>query len=165
MLPDEIGVFDVVAIGRALHWMDREPTLARLDRLVAPAGVIAVCASFSVADGRNPWLDGYNAVRRKWSPAGLWRASGNGAKIHRDLPAFFAGSAFHAAEAIRVQTTHEIGVRDLTRRVLTFSSSSPEALGDNVDAMLREVEGHLALFARGGMITETLVSVAQITRR
>jgi hypothetical protein len=50
-------------------------------------------------------------------------------------------------------------------RLLSAASSSPEALGNNVDAMLREVEGHLAPFARGGMITETLVSVAQIIRR
>ena len=27
-LPDEVGRFDVVTIGRALHWMDREATLA-----------------------------------------------------------------------------------------------------------------------------------------
>ena len=37
-LPEDIGSFDVVTIGRALHWMDREATLARLERLVAPAG-------------------------------------------------------------------------------------------------------------------------------
>jgi SAM-dependent methyltransferase len=163
-LPD-IGTFDIVTIGRALHWMDRERTLARLARLVAPDGAIAVCASFSAADSRNPWLDGYNEVRRKWSPEGLWRDSGAGAKTHRDLPAFFAGSAFQAAEAIRVETSHAIRVHDLARRVLTFSSSSPEALGDNADAMLRDVEDHLAPFGRDGMITEMLVSVAEIVRR
>ena len=35
-LPDDVGRFDVVTIGRALHWMDRDATLARLERLVAP---------------------------------------------------------------------------------------------------------------------------------
>src|SRR5882672_7769136 len=39
-LPDDIGRFDVVTIGRALHWMEREATLARLEQLVTPAGVI-----------------------------------------------------------------------------------------------------------------------------
>ena len=71
-LPDDVGSFDVVTIGRALHWMDRDATLARLERLVAPEGVILVCASFSAADGRNPWLDDYNMARRAWSEKSLW---------------------------------------------------------------------------------------------
>src|SRR3979490_3266633 len=66
-LPDEFGSFGVVTIGRALHGMDREATLARLERLVAPEGVILVCASFSATDGRNPWLNDYNSARRAWS--------------------------------------------------------------------------------------------------
>src|SRR5204862_1487677 len=43
-LPDDVGRFDVVTIGRALHWMDREATPARLERLVASEGEILVCA-------------------------------------------------------------------------------------------------------------------------
>ncbi len=164
-LADDIGAFDIVTIGRALHWMDREPTLARLARLVEPSGVIAICASFSIADIRNPWLDGYNELRRKWSPEGLWRESGTGTRTHHDLPAFFAGSAFRVAETIRVETDHAISVHDLARRVLTFSSSSPEALGGNVDAMLRDVEAYLTPFGRDNVITEAIVSVAQIVRR
>jgi SAM-dependent methyltransferase len=165
MLAADIGPFDVATIGRALHWMDRASILAVFERLVAPDGAIAICASFSTPDGRNPWLDDYNAVRRNWSPAGLWEDCGRGERTHRDLPAFFRGSAFHPMDMIRVETRHEISVRNLARRVLTFSSSSPEALGDNVEAMLRDVEGRLAPFSRDGVIIETLVSVAQIVRR
>ncbi|MGV7213637.1 class I SAM-dependent methyltransferase [Bradyrhizobium sp. UFLA05-112] len=164
-LPADIGSFDVVTIGRALHWMDRAPILAVFERLVAQGGAIAVCASFPTHDGRNPWLDDYNAVRRNWSPAGLWEDAGRGERTHRDLPAFFQGSAFHVADVIRVETRHEISVSDLARRVLTFSSSSPEALGDSVEAMLRDVEEHLTPFSRDGMITETLLTVAEIARR
>src|SRR6478735_8471832 len=41
-LAPDIGSFDVVTIGRALHWMDRDLTLALLDRLVAHDGAIAI---------------------------------------------------------------------------------------------------------------------------
>src|SRR6516165_2628036 len=41
MLAADIGVFELVTIGRALHWMDRDPTLALFERLVAPAGAVA----------------------------------------------------------------------------------------------------------------------------
>jgi SAM-dependent methyltransferase len=164
-LPEDIGAFDVVTIGRALHWMDREPTLARLDRLVARDGVIAVCASVSAPDGRNAWLADYNAARQAWSPAKLWAESGSGDRTHRDLAAFFRGSGFRVVDLIRVDTTHEVSLHDLARRVLTFSSSSPEALGDKVEAMLADVEARLVPFSRDGLVSEALVSVAQIVRR
>ena len=164
-LAPDIGSFDVVTIGRALHWMDREPTLALLDRLVTRDGAILICASFSATDGRNPWLDGYNEARRRWSPAQLWEEAGRGTRTHRDLPAFFRGSAFQPAELVTVETSHAISVQDLTRRTLTYSSSSPDALGENVEAMLHEVEERLAAFSRDGMIAETIVSTAQIVKR
>src|SRR5690242_18392115 len=52
-LGPDIGRFDFVTIGRALHWMDETALGALFQRLAAPHGVIAVCASFSSHDGRN----------------------------------------------------------------------------------------------------------------
>ncbi|MET3992073.1 SAM-dependent methyltransferase [Bradyrhizobium sp. JR7.2] len=164
-LAPDIGSFDVVTIGRALHWMDRDLTLALLDRLVAHDGAIAICASFSATDGRNPWLDGYNEARRRWSPAKLWEEAGRGTRTHRDLPAFFRGSSFQPAELVSIETSHLVGLHDLAKRTLTYSSSSPEALGENADAMLRDVGQHLAPFSRDGAIAETVVSTAQIVKR
>ncbi|MCP3442149.1 class I SAM-dependent methyltransferase [Bradyrhizobium sp. CCGUVB14] len=164
-LGSDIGTFDIVTIGRALHWMDRDATLVRLDRLVADDGAILICASFSVTDGRNPWLDGYNEIRRRWSPTKLWEEAGKGTRTHRDLPAFFRGSAFTPTELVTVETSHTVSMQDLAQRTLTYSSSSPEALGDNVEAMLRDVESHLAAFSRDGAIAETIVSTAQIVKR
>lgn len=164
-LSPDIGGFDVVTIGRALHWMDREPTLARLEKLVAPDGAVLICASFSATDGSNPWLDGYNEIRRRWSPAKLWEEAGRGARTHRDLRAFFRGSAFQPTELVTVETSHAVSVQDLAQRTLTYSSSSPDALGENVEAMLRDVGEHLASFSRDGMIDETIVSTAQIVKR
>lgn len=164
-LGPDIGSFDVVTIGRALHWMDRDPTLALLDRLVARDGAIAICASFSATDGRNPWLDGYNEARRRWSPARLWEEAGRGTKTHRDLPAFFRGSSFGPTELVTVETSHAVNAQDLARRTLTYSSSSPDALGGNVEAMLRDVEERLVPFSRNGVIAETIVSTAQIVMR
>jgi ubiquinone/menaquinone biosynthesis C-methylase UbiE len=163
-LPDNIGSFNVVTIGRALHWMDREATLACLERLVAPDGVILICASYSARDGRNPWLDDYNSARRAWSAQSLWSESSCGGRTHRDLAGFFQGTRFHAAEMIRVETSHEISARDLARRVLTFSSSSPDVIGDRVEAMLRDVEQRLLAYSGDG-ITEIVVTTAQVVKR
>jgi SAM-dependent methyltransferase len=164
-LPDDVGRFDVVTIGRALHWMDREATLARLERLVAPDGVILICASFSSKDGRNPWLDDYNTARRAWSNESLLSESDGGARTHRDLAGFFRGTRFHAADVIRVETSHKISVRDLARRVLTFSSSSPDVVGDKAEAMLRDVEQRLLPLSPDGWITEVVATTAQEVKR
>jgi SAM-dependent methyltransferase len=163
-LPADLGSFDVVTIGRALHWMDRDAVTARLDRLVAPDGTILVCSSHS-AGSRNPWLDDYNKARRAWSEASLWSESGRAERTHRDLSGFFRGTQFRVGELIKVETSHEISVGDLARRVLTFSSSSPDVLGDNMEAMLRDVEQRLLPFSRDGFVTEVVVATAQVAQR
>src|ERR1700746_1303647 len=42
-LPLDLGPFDVVAVGRALHWMMPEPTARLLERLVGAGGVVVAC--------------------------------------------------------------------------------------------------------------------------
>ena len=164
-LSADVGSFDMGTIGRALHWMDRDASLARLDTLVAPGGMILVCSSHPATDGSNPWLDDYNSARRDWSDANLWSESGSGARVHRNLDAFFRGTRFRLAGEIKVETHHDIGLRDLARRVLTYSSSSPQVLGDRVDAMLCDVEARLAAFSRQGAVTEVVASIAQVVMR
>jgi len=139
--------------------------LARLERLVAPRGVILICASYSARNGQNPWLEDYAAARRAWSNESLWSESGSAGRTHRDLAGFFRDTPFHAADVIGVETSHEISVHDLARRVLTFSSSSPDVVGDKVDAMLRDVEQRLRPLSRNGRITEVVTATAQVVRR
>jgi ubiquinone/menaquinone biosynthesis C-methylase UbiE len=42
-LTENVGTFDLVTIGRALHWMEREVTLRVLDRVVAAGSAIISC--------------------------------------------------------------------------------------------------------------------------
>jgi SAM-dependent methyltransferase len=164
-LPEDIGRFDLVTIGRALHWLD-ESTLGPLfERLVAPGGVVAVCASSSATDGRNAWLEEYTAARRAWSDESLWSQSRSGGRAHRELSSRLQGTPFQAAEVIRVESTQETSAADLAQRMLTFSSSSPAALGEKVEPMLRDVEARLMPASRSGVLTEIVVSTAQIARR
>ncbi len=157
-LPREIGWFDIVTIGRALHWMDRDALAVLLERLVAASGVIAVCSARSATDGRNPWLDEYNKARRAWSP------SSGGERYRQSLAAVLAGTRFGLAETIAVESSHEVSAGDLAQRMLTFSTSSPEVLGDKVEAMLRDVEQRMLAFSRDGMLTEVVVSEAETAR-
>jgi SAM-dependent methyltransferase len=164
-LPAEIGRFDVVTIGRALHWMDHDALGPVFARLVAPGGAIAICASFSARDGSNPWLEDYDAARRRWSDEELLSGSRKGENAHRNPGDVLGPLGFGVVETIKVAATHEVSAADLARLVLTFSSSSPAALGDKADAMLADIEARLLSFSRNGVIQETLMSAASVARR
>ena len=60
------GAFDVVTIGRAIHWLDPGPAPRALDGAVKPFGRILVCHASSVDDGRNSWLQAFKVVRDRW---------------------------------------------------------------------------------------------------
>jgi len=157
-LSREVGQFDVVTIGRALHWMASEPTAALLERLVAPGGVILVCASNSVTDGRNPWVDEYIKARR------FWAGSAEGERYGHRLSNLLHETRFRIGETIAVESTQPVRVEDLARRMLTFSSSSPGVLGDKVEAMFRDVESRLLPMSDAGLLNEVVVSTAQVAR-
>lgn len=157
-LPDDIGRFDVVTIGRALHWMDRDAMAALLPRLLAPDGAIVVCASGSAADGRNAWLDVYNEARRFWS------GQAGGTRHREVLAAVLAGTRLKLTEEISVESSHQLSVNDLARRVLTFSTTSPAVLGDKAEAMLRDVRERLLPLSRDGLLTEIVVATARVVR-
>jgi SAM-dependent methyltransferase len=151
----KLGAFDVVTIGRAIHWLDQGPARAALDHVVAPRGRILVCGASSVKDGRNPWLDAFNAVRDRWK----------GERPAHDHHAFFADGRFVQAEAIRVEGTYAVSVERLVERVLSMSTSSSERLGDEVPAMKSAMREALAPFARGGMIEDTVEARAVVFER
>ena len=157
-LPREIGLFDVVTIGRALHWMDRDLVGPLLERLVAPGGVILVCAARSATDGRNGWLEAYDEARRYWS------GTTDGTRIRPDLAAILADTRFRMAGTIAAEASHELSARDLAQRMLTFSGSSPAILGDKVDAMLHDVEHRLLPFSRDGSLREVVIASATVAR-
>jgi len=104
-LAPDIGSFDIVTIGRALHWMDRDATLTRLEELVAHDGTIVICASFSATDARNPWLDGYNEIRRRWSPSQLWEEAGRGSGTTATFPRSSAAAHFSPPSSSQLRPT------------------------------------------------------------
>ena len=117
---ERLGAFDIVTIGRAVHWLDTEPARAALDRVLDPRGRVLVCGAMSVKDGRNRWLETFNAVRDRWK--------GDGPS--RDHHSFFADDQFMRTGTIRVEGTYAVPIERLVERVLSMSTSSLDRLGD-----------------------------------
>jgi SAM-dependent methyltransferase len=150
-----LGAFDVVTIGRAIHWLDPELARKALDRIVKPLGRILVCHASSVDDGRNPWLGAFKAVRDRWRD--------DRPKHDRDV--FFAGGQFVPCGTISVETATAIPAERLADRILSMSTSSPERLGDEVPAMRSAMREALAPFAAGGMIEDIVEAQAEVFER
>ena len=151
----KLGAFDIVTIGRAIHWLDPAPARAVLDRTLAPRGRVLVCGATSAKDGRNPWLETFNNVRDRWK----------GDRPSRDHQTFFAGGELTRSGTIRVEQTYAVPVERLVERVLSMSTSSSERLGDEVPAMKSAMREALAPFAADGMIEDVVEARAEVFER
>jgi SAM-dependent methyltransferase len=150
-----LGIFDVVTIGRAIHWLDPKFARAALERLVAPRGRILVCHASSVEDGRNPWLDAFKGVRDRWRDD----------RPQHDRHAFFGGGPFVASGTILVEGSYAVPVERFADRLLSMSTSSPERLGDEVPSMKSAMREALAPFAANGVIQDVVEAEAEVFER
>ena len=123
--------------------------------MVAPKGTVLVCRAASVADGRNPWLEAFDAARKGW---------GGGRPAH-DHNAVLAGGGFVLRETISVEAVYQVPVERLADRVLSMSGSSPERLGDDAPAMRSAISAALAPFASDGAVEETVELWAEVYER
>jgi SAM-dependent methyltransferase len=158
-LPASLGSFQLVTIGRALHWLDRERSLPVLERLLARAGSLLVCSSLAANAPANAWAAVFQAVRKKWSEDPQERH-------HRiDIDGWFRDSTFRKAEEISVNYHHRITVDTLVGRALTMSTTSPALLGEGRPAFETEMRLALEPFAEHGTLAEEVRTTAQVLQR
>jgi hypothetical protein len=121
---------------RALHWMDREATLAVLDRILASGGRILICGSTIVPGESNPWRATYDDVLRSWGAA---------RDRHRQVyEHWFDGSRFAQIAEIKVVHSQITTPEALFERALTRSTISPAVMGSRTEAFRAELLEALA---------------------
>jgi SAM-dependent methyltransferase len=148
--------FDIVTIGRALHWLDRDATLPVLQRITAKPGRILVCGA---SNAESAWVTSYDAARQSWTPAGDEK------RYKLDAKEWFAGSGFVDAGLISVSESREVTIDELVGRALSKSNTSPEVLGDRRAAFEIDIINSLEPFAQNGILQEEIVSRAKIFER
>lgn len=153
---ETLGSVDLVTIGRALHWLPREGTLAVLDRLLARNGWIAVCWSITSEAPINRWLATFNQIRRPWS-------SDPHERRYRIRPeTWFSGSRFQEAGEIGITYRRAVKVSDIIGRALSLSTTSPAVLGHRRRDFERALREGLEPFAIGGVLREEIIARATI---
>src|ERR1700677_1217415 len=152
--------YDLITIGRALHWLDRRATLAVLERIVIPeSGRILICGASSVETSATTWVKAYEEVRRTWS-------SEPDEKHYRiDRKKWFAGSCFAAIGDTSVAERREVTIADLIGRALSKSNTSPEVGSEEKPRFEAELAVALEPFAERGVLVEQIVARASIFGR
>lgn len=157
-LPPDVGAFDVVSIGRALHWMDRPATLEVLDRILKPEGAILICGARVERGDDNPWHAAVEELIHSWAPGAPngWSAVYQG---------WFDATPFVPDGMVETRFLHPVTPEDLFERILTRSSTSPAVLGDRIDACRAELFAAIEPFFPVGVRNEVLVAKADIFGR
>lgn len=150
------STYDFVTVGRALHWLPADPTVAVFERIIAPGGHIALCGARHVEAGSEDWAVAYKRVRDAWSP------NHDESCYHPDLDQWFARSRFRRVKDIVVDHAHLVTVNELILRALSFSTTSPAVVGDKRPQFEAELKAALKPFARSGEIEEKLKVKATI---
>ena len=150
------GSFDFVTIGRALHWLDKTATLLVLERVVADGGCVAICNSAPSESPVNAWAAKFRELRRAWS------ADPDESRYRIDSDAWFAGSPFVKRDEVAVTQRHSLRMEELIGRGLSFSVTSPAALGARRAQFEFALRNALEPFAVNGVLEEEVVARASL---
>ncbi|HEY4171010.1 MAG TPA: class I SAM-dependent methyltransferase [Reyranella sp.] len=126
-LDPALGRFHLVVMGRSFHWMDRVDTLKRLDRLVEPAGAVALFADTAPAVPANAWRKVWQDICARYEPrTGAHRADPDWIRHE----AILLASPFARLERFGVVERRALDVDTIVERTLSMGSTSPAHLGE-----------------------------------
>jgi ubiquinone/menaquinone biosynthesis C-methylase UbiE len=150
------GRFHLVVMGRSFHWMDRVDTLKRLDRMIEPAGAVALFADSSPAVPPNDWQTTWHEICARYEPK-------TGAHMHDPNwvrhEAVLLDSPFARLERFAVIERRAVDVETLVQRTLSMGSTSPGYLGENgTAAITAEIRRALADVKEEVVETSALVA-------
>jgi SAM-dependent methyltransferase len=156
---DSSEKYDVVVLGRSLHWLEREAALRVFDRIVSDSGHILTCAASSEKNALSPWVVPYERVRRSW-------ADDPHQECYRiDERAWFAGSDFQYAGDVSVTGGQEVTTEDLIGRALSRSNTSADVVGERREEFETQLREVLRSFVAGGVLHEQILNRATIFSR
>jgi SAM-dependent methyltransferase len=150
--------FNLITIGRALHWLDREAAIPRLEQLAAPNALVLICGATNAAAEESPWLAAYNEFRRQWAPDEQERY-----KIDPRL--WFEGSAIDKVVDLWVSELRQTTIDELIYRSLSKSNTSPAVLGERRAEFESGLRAVLEPFAQDGVLKEKIQGRATVFKR
>lgn len=167
-LPDGIGPFRLVAMGRAFHWTDREKTARILDHLVMPGGALASFGDTVLRSAETAWREEWLRIMDEFGGSMKEMRLVNG--VYRGDEAMLFESPFSKLSRISTIIRREIDVDEVLGRSFSMSRTSKERLGarlgDFETAMRKMLDAHMkALKITNGHVVEISEIYALIAER
>jgi ubiquinone/menaquinone biosynthesis C-methylase UbiE len=164
-MPDGIGPFRLVTIGRAFHWMDRSATLEMLDRLVVPDGAVALVHDDHPATVENSWRTVLRDLADQYGRSDAAHVRATKAPNYRTHESVLLDSPFSKLERIGVIIRRELQSDDVVGLAYSLSALSPERLGERTQSFEQELRAQLARLAPDGHFIEIAELSALIATR
>jgi ubiquinone/menaquinone biosynthesis C-methylase UbiE len=155
-LTPAMGLFRLVTIGRAFHWMDRDATLEMLDRIVAPDGCIALFHDAHPPVVENGWFKILCDLQKRYRQE-TGRSGG-----HRRYEPYLFASAFRQLEGLSVTIRQDLTTGEIVGRALSMSHSAP---GARCEEFIAALEAALRDLSPDGKFIEVAELVAVLARR
>ena len=159
-----MGPYRLVTMGRSFHWMDRAATLTMLDKIVAPAGGIALFHDAHPPVEENAWFKTLCTVQdrfgRSAAPHIAERRGG-----HRRYEPFLFASAFTQLDGLSVTIRQPLTADDILGRAFSMSVSSRETLGARAEEFAAALNQALRELSPDGTFTEVAELVGLLARR
>jgi len=163
-LTPDMGPFQLVAMGRSFHWMDRAATLAMLDKIVTPGGGIALFHDAHPPVDENRWFKTLYDVARKFGRNENEHVKEREGGHRRYEPYLFA-SAFTQMDWLSVTIRQPMTIDDIVGLAFSMSTCSPDRLGDRREAFATQLRAALHDQSPDGTFTEVAELVALLARR
>ncbi len=163
-LTDAIGRFGLVTIGRAFHWMDRDATLALLDRIVERDGAVVLFRDPVLRLPETEWRAAFDDIFAAFASSEAARAGAERTRFAEN-ERHLLRSPFAHLERVSTIVSRSLTVDDLIGRAFSMAGTSPRDLGDRRTAFEAAMRAALAPYATDGRVTETTEPQTLIARR
>ncbi len=164
-LPAGIGPFKLATLGRSFHWMDRQATLATLDRLVAADGALAFFADSHPITVENEWRNVLAQIGERYGRGQAPHVRQRRDPKHRNQQSVLLDSAFPRLSGLSEFIRRQITADDIVGLARSQSVTSPDLLGDKAPAFEADLRAALAQIAPDGRFTEIAELSAVVARR
>ena len=149
-LGDELGPVTVITMGRSFHWMEREPTLARLRELTEPGGGVAVFGDTEwLTSGRRDWQDEVYALASESLDDLPERTGPRTEPYENPYDELIADCGFEGVDVATFDQTRKWTVDEVVGYVFSLSFASPATFGDAKDDFESDLRERLAELGGG----------------
>jgi SAM-dependent methyltransferase len=158
------GPFQLVAMGRSFHWMDRDSTLRVLDGLINPSGAVVLFGDRHVATPGADWPSLLRDLSVEFVPDRMaQRQQSNPAWEQHET--VLLRSPFPHVTLHGMTVARKLSADDIIGLALSKSSTSAEALGEQREAFERRLRVGLNKLAPDGLFNEIVEVRALVARR